>query len=270
MLLVLIPIFMIGWALYAYGQARTTALNGARFAAWERTVWRDGDGDGDNARTTAAIEDLMIERFFARPGAAIQSSVAGATNADVPSFYSLHNGDKVVDIEKAPGDAQEGEAARPTLTLEESSEKTSTVATIYNRFSKAMGKVGAKGMPLEDKGMYEAEVSVKLNAVRHLKVFEDLNLTVTQRATVVADSWSAGGKEYEESVVEPLVPMGLVQEILDEFKPLTDVLDDAEEDFGAEVNPFREFVPGCVQGDIVPTDMLPSGSTQINKDTACK
>ncbi|MDR0674013.1 MAG: hypothetical protein LBF93_10270, partial [Zoogloeaceae bacterium] len=41
LLLVLIPMFIIGWALYAHGQARTSALNGARYAAWERTVWRD-------------------------------------------------------------------------------------------------------------------------------------------------------------------------------------------------------------------------------------
>ncbi|MDR0736765.1 MAG: hypothetical protein LBF51_08080, partial [Zoogloeaceae bacterium] len=65
MLLVLIPMFVIGWAMYAHGQARTTALNGARYAAWERTVWRE------DKRSTSDIENLMIERFFARPEAAI-------------------------------------------------------------------------------------------------------------------------------------------------------------------------------------------------------
>ncbi|MDR2451977.1 MAG: hypothetical protein LBE85_09500, partial [Candidatus Accumulibacter sp.] len=73
------------------GQARTTA----RYAAWERTVWRE------DKRSTSDIENLMIERFFARPEAAIQSSYSPqATNADLPSFYSLHNGDQVIDIER--------------------------------------------------------------------------------------------------------------------------------------------------------------------------
>ena len=73
-LLALIPAFIFGWALYAHGQARTTALNGARYAAWELTVWRDPGSkswSGAAARSTGEIENLMIERFFARPEAPI-------------------------------------------------------------------------------------------------------------------------------------------------------------------------------------------------------
>ena len=175
LLLVLVPMFIIGWALYAHGQARTSALNGARYAAWERTVWRDPGNknwSGAATRSTSEIENLMVEHFFAKPGAAIQSTVGTpATNADLPSFYSLHNGDKLIDIERKTSEAKEGEAARPTLTLTESSAKTSTVATLYNGFSKIMSALGGSEMALEDRGLYEAEVKVKLNAVRRLKVF---------------------------------------------------------------------------------------------------
>jgi hypothetical protein len=209
-------------------------------------VWRE------DKRSTSDIENLMIERFFARPEAAIQSSYSPqATNADLPSFYSLHNGDKVIDIERKAGEAKEGEGARPTLTLTESSEKTSTVATLYNGFSSLMSALGGSGMKLEDKGLYVAEVKVKLNAVRHLKVFEDLNLTLTQRAAVVTDSWSAGGASHEEAVVEPMVPASRLQGLTGFF------------DLLGSWTPFAEFDPGCVRGDVVPTDMLPSGSTQV-------
>lgn len=258
LLLVLIPMFLIGWALYAHGQARTTALNGARYAAWERTVWRDPEKEepkpwsGAAKKSAKEIEEFMIERFFARPDAAIQSSVGTpATNADLPSFYSLHNGDKVIDIERMAGEANEGEAARPTLTLDQDSEKTSTVAAAYNGISSFMSALGGSGMTLEDKGLYVAEVKVKLNAVRHLKVFEDLNLTLTQRAAVVTDSWSAGGVKHEVAVVEPLVPASRLGGITESFSAL------------GEWTPFAEFDPGCVRGDVVPKDMLPSGTAQV-------
>ena len=256
LLLVLIPMFIIGWALYAHGQARTSALNGARYAAWERTVWRDPEKkkswSGAAARSAGEIENLMIERFFARPGAALRSTVeTPATNADLPSFYSLHNGDKLIDIERKAGEAKEGEAARPTLTLTESSEKTSTVATLYNGFSKIMSALGGSEMTLEDQGLYVAEVKVKLNAVRHLKVFEDLNLTLTQRAAVVTDGWSAGGVKHEVAVVEPLVPASRLEGLTGFFKLLD------------EWTPFAEFDPGCIRGDVVPKDMLPSGTAQV-------
>ncbi|MDR2788360.1 MAG: hypothetical protein LBD06_08380 [Candidatus Accumulibacter sp.] len=253
MLLALIPVFVIGWALYAHGQARTTALNGARYAAWERTVWRDS-GTEVAVRATGEIEKLMIERFFARPDAPIQSNAAAnarAANADLPSFYSLHNGDKLIDIERTSGGARGGEAARPTLSLVESPEKTSTVATAYNGISSVMGKVGAGGMSLEDKGLYVAEVKVKLNAVRHLKVFEDMSLTLAQRAAVVSDGWSAGGANHEKAVARPMVPASALSGLTSFFRVL------------GSWTPFSEFRPGCVRGDVVPTEMLPSGTTQM-------
>jgi hypothetical protein len=245
MLLVLIPTFIIGWSLHAYGQARSTALNGARYAAWERTVWRAPDKtvwSGAAVKSTDEIEKLMVERFFARPDAVIQSNVDTlATNADIPSFYSLHNGDKAIDIE----------AARPSLALKESPEGTSTMATLYNSFSGIMSGLGVEEVELEDKGLYVAEVKVPLNAVRHLKVFEDLDLTITQQAAVVSDAWSAGGVKHEVAVVEPMVPMSALQGLAEFFS----VLD--------EWSPFAEFDPGCVRGDVVPKDMLPSGTAQV-------
>jgi hypothetical protein len=252
-LLVLIPTFIFGWSLYSYGQARTTALNGARYAAWERTVWRDPGKahlpSGTATRATNEIENLMVERFFARPGAAIQSTYAGdarATNAHLPSFYSLHNGDHSVDIERSAAGAGDGEAARPTLALNESSEKTSTVTALYS----VLSALGGGGMPLEDKGLYVAEVKVKLNAVRNVKVFEDFNLTLAQRAAVVTDAWSAGGAAHEEAIVEPMVPAGALGDLTEVFSLL------------AEWTPFAEFKPGCVRGDIVPKEMLPPGTAQ--------
>ena len=247
-LLVLIPTFIFGWALYAYGQARTSALNGARYAAWERTVW------SEKSRSTSEIENLMVTRFFGKPDTLITSAPdQGASNAGLPSFYSVHNADKVVDVERT-AQTKPGDATRPTLRLGDSGEQTSTVGNLYNKFSSVMSFLGADKMKLEDQGLYVAEVNLNLNAIRGVDVLKDLNLNVTQRAAVVVDGWNAGGKAHEEAVVKPLVPMSLLGEVLEWFDPFIEIM--------GEWTPFSEFKPGCIRGDVVPKDMLPSGSSQ--------
>jgi len=259
-LLVIIPTFAIGWAMYAYGQARTSALNGARYAAWERTVWLEKNPKGVTAavRSESEIADLMIERFFARPDAPIKSSYTASTkakNADLPSFYSVHNGDKVIDIENTDH-TKDGQAARPTLTLAEDGTTTSSIAKAYDGLAKFSKLLGAETMNLEEKGLFVATVNVKLNAIRHLKVFDELNLDITQRAAVVTDAWSAGGKKHEEAIVQPMVPVSALD-------PLVSAL----------LTPLKWMgLPdpklGCVKGDIVPMDTLPSGVLQDGTTTS--
>lgn len=254
MLLVLIPTFIFIWILSAHGQTRTAALGGARYAAWERTVWRESPAEkaGGALRSSSEIEKLMIERIFV-PDRAIRSNIeTPATNADLPSFYTLHHGDKLVDIERKPGEARAGEAARPTLKLYESGKVTSTVLELYNDLAGILSILGLKKIDLEEKGLYVAEVNLKLNAVRRVKVFESLNLDLTQRAAVVTDAWSAAGKAHEEAMVKPMVPFSNLQTLVDLFDiPIL-----------RDYWPFTNFKPGCVRGDLVPKDMLPAGAAQ--------
>jgi hypothetical protein len=258
MLLVLVPTFIFIWILSAHAQTRTAALNGARYAAWERTVWRAAASPGSTAavRSSGEIERLMIERIFV-PDRAIKSSIGSpATNADLPSFYALHNSDKLVDIERASRAAGDGEAARPTLKLNDSGKTTSTVSTLYNGLANAMSFLGAEKIKLEEKGLYVAEVNLKLNAVQHVKLFDSLNLDLTQYAAVVTDAWSAGGREHEEAVVQPMVPFSALQPVTNVFNAFDNI------PILQNMSPFTNFKPGCVRGDVVPGEMLSPGTVQ--------
>ncbi|MDR2001311.1 MAG: hypothetical protein LBP94_07260 [Zoogloeaceae bacterium] len=247
LLLVLIPIFIFGWVLYAYGQARTTALNGARYAAWERTVWREGAVNGAAAavRSPGEIGDSMMTRFFGKPEAAIKSNAAsGLSNKDLPSFYSVHTGDKVIDVEG-------GDVGAPKLvSLAENGKTTSTIASLYNNIAKVLSFLGGSTPSLEKNGIYVAKVNVPLKNVRNVAVFDSLNLGLTQTAAALADGWSAGGKQHEEAIVEPLVPASKFGELTDVFTLL------------GPFTPFENFKPGCIRGDIVPSDTLPKGTRQ--------
>jgi hypothetical protein len=260
-LLVLIPTFIFGWTMYAYGQARTSSLNGARYAAWERTVWRAGGVSNAAAavRSEGVIGEHMVERFFGRADAVIRSEYTASNrsgNADLPSFYSLHNGDHVIDIQRPRGSAGDGQAARPTLKLSDNGTGTSTIASLYNGISSIADLLGGGGGPgLEDKGLYVAEVSAKLNAVRNVKVFDALNLDITQRAAVITDAWSAGGQKHEEAIVKPMVPMAVLGELLE---PVMEVFNKIG--FGmSRPTPFTEFKPGCVLGDVAPSEYRVNG-----------
>lgn len=250
-ILVLVPAFLIGWSLHAHTQARNAALNGARYAAWERTVWREAAADGASStavRSTSEIEKFMTERFFVNPEAAIKSDHVAISNAVVSPFFELPNGDKIVDVEKDPGAAGAGKGARPKLTLEEAGDDTSSVESIYGVVSNIFDAFGGDKMELEDKGIYVGEVSLKLNAVKHLAVFDKLDLTIRQKAAVGSDAWSAGGRAHEEAISEPMVPLAMVSEALGPF------FDFFRTGPLSEFAPFEEFYPGCVAGDVTPLE----------------
>ncbi|GHU11073.1 hypothetical protein FACS1894185_3680 [Betaproteobacteria bacterium] len=243
LLLVLIPLFVFGWILYTHSQVRTTALSAARYAAWERTVWLDGeDTPSTNRRSESEIEHFMLKRFFGRPEAEILSTHddRAMKNENLPSFYALHNGDNLLNVENTEGKTGEGE--RPTLALWEDTRDTTTVGDLYNGISSVMKKLGAEPIKLENKGLYVARVNVKVNAVKGVKLFEDMNLKFEQQAAVLTDAWSAAGKINEEERVRTMVPVSLLD--IEIFRQVAAI-------FGS-ATPFQEFRPGCVRGDVVP------------------
>jgi len=262
---VLIPAFILGWTLFSLGQARTSALNGARYAAWERTVWRETAPVSSvvkaAVRDTSEIENHMIENIFARPDAAAETRSYTPKNDDLPSFYTFHNGDKAIDIENT--DQTRDGGARPKLSLTDNGEIQSItakvqgfLANIGDAFENIKDKIpfGDKLPDMEyDKlnggGLYTARVDVKLNNVRNLQNFENLNLTITQTAAVLTDGWSAGGKNHEESLVRPFVPGSLLSAITEFFKKIPFFGSVADHIF-----PFKDYKPGCVMGDVVPVD----------------
>jgi hypothetical protein len=250
LLLVLIPLFVFGWALYAHSQTRTTALSAARYAAWERTVW-DAAGKGAGAvatRDNKTIENLMIERIFVQSDAPIISHTDAQSkkNDRLPSFYDLHHGDGLLELEKTEG--KKGEGSRPTLELGEKTEKTtSQIGKAYESAAENIKELGGARADLETQGIYVASVSVKLNAVRNVKLLEDLNLTYRQKAAVLTDGWNLGGSEHEKEVIGSMVPP---KSFVGEFKEKFGI-NEIHNALGWE--PFDYFDFGHVEPDIVPS-----------------
>ena len=254
LLLVLIPLFIFNWALNAHTQARTTALSAARYAAWERTVWLDTDKGVDvptglykATRDAKTIGELMVERFFSQPDAPIVSytKAQNTTNDKLSSFYELHNGDNLLELEKT-GNSEKGEGARPTLNLYDSGDTTSRIGGAYNVVAGTIAGLSGKKVELETKGLYVADVSVKLNAVRGVKLLEDLNLTYEQRAAVLTNGWSLAGSKHEIERVEPMVSTSIIGNFMKNYG-INDILAVL-----GGITPFSELDIGHVEPDIVP------------------
>lgn len=202
-LLVLIPTLFVAWIMFAHSQARTAALNGARYAAWERIVWCDPASMAACAahanRSGEDIANFMVDRVIAHPDRPIDNAPNPESTKDSPSTaYLLHDGRNLVDLQQTP----------ELLRYEEKDEAATSLMSRIDSAKTALGS-GVRtfngGETLDDKGIRVATVAVKLKTVGSVEGFDALNLTIRQQAAVVTDSWSAGGKASEERRTQPMV-----------------------------------------------------------------
>jgi hypothetical protein len=285
LLLVLIPLFVFNWFLNAHYNARTDTLAAARYAAWERTVWLDNavkeketDGKG---RTQEEIGQFMLERVFIKNDAPFSSKLDTEKKVKEAnlSFTGLHgyegedeNGrsKNLLELEET-GDA-EGKGKRPTLKLGEQGTTTSTIG----RTLAAVTDLTGKESQLETRGIYVAEVKVKVNpftsrlesgldeegsqgerGVLDQSLTEMTNVTYTQKVAILTDSWSAsGGTEGKRSEEGRVQPMNLgstkVQAVA---KGISDTLFEAMNIFKlVGASPPKRPVWGHIEPGLVPYD----------------
>lgn len=255
LLLVLIPLFIFSWAFSSYHNTRHEALSAARYAAWERTVWAEkAPSDLPSStprvvRTTSDVELDMQDRFFIQPDAPIKTRSGTPTemkNSNRAGFFRLHNGDSLVELERTSGGA--GEGTRPKLELTELGTNTSKSAGVINGITE-LTSLG-HGIDLEDKGLYQSKVSLKLNGIRGVKGFSDLDLTLNETAAVLSNSWSAGGADHEKYRVTPFVPTAA----LFGEEPAKSIIDTITNIMGFMGLPYDDLELGKIEPDVVPVD----------------
>ncbi|AMM24619.1 hypothetical protein [Variovorax sp. PAMC 28711] len=264
LLLVLIPVFVFGWALNGYGTARNLALSGARYAAWERTVWfaqapTDSPLTG-NLRVQKAPDQIqreMIDRVFATNAApAIQSRTLAQApalrNADVARSTMGYNRKNLLELERTAATNEQG--ARPTLRLYDAGTTTSTgVARVLESLSAVTSAISSSPrIDLEDRGIWRADVVVRPNALNISAVSDGQQtylpfVSFSETAAAMGDPWNVGGNKHEVRRVEPLVPTNIFDNSL---------LDTIRNVIGLIVTPLKSsnLKPGFVDADRLPAD----------------
>ncbi|RYF82756.1 MAG: hypothetical protein EOO29_05865, partial [Comamonadaceae bacterium] len=128
LLLVMIPLFVFAWAINSYGSARNLALSGARYAAWERTVWFESaptdsplTGQLRVQKTQATVQREMLDRVFVRQTGntqEIRSTLPAQLprNSEAVTYTQGHDGNRNrLELERTNGQNENG--SRPSLQL---------------------------------------------------------------------------------------------------------------------------------------------------------
>lgn len=227
--LFLIPLFLIIPLLGKYADIKASAIQAARYNAWERTVWygqtasSTGDWEG-NDKSEATIKSEMASKFlvsdlwYDRAGTAM---IAGSSNS---------------------------------ITNEESPGTANTILGFAVSVANALGPFN-----LEMDGLYAGTATV--NIANTTSVISEvlgsgagsdparLNLSITDKNVIMANGWGANGAAHVKKQVQGLTPTSLLS------NPVIDAARWVLLPFAPELVP-TVLELGKIEVDQVPPDRL--------------
>jgi hypothetical protein len=237
--LLLVPLF-IGMTLLArYLDIRSSTVQAARYAAFERATRL-------NALSDVAMGNQVRDRLFTFSDAALRSTDGLAANAgwrnENPNWTDHSTSPER--LIAAPGDI--------TLRTRETSPPGTAgqVATRLVDVIDDVSRISGSRFDVNTRAFHEAQVSVKLADLAALPApLDRMNVTLTERTSLLADSWHAGSRRAVARRSGALVPTRLFQRFTDVLEPLLDV-------FSVIEPAFDQLCLGHIDPDIVPEDRL--------------
>jgi hypothetical protein len=263
--LVLIPLFLAMPLLGKYLDINASAVQGARYVAWERTVWNPAD------KSNARLENELRNRVFTAVGEPVRPGDGAAPPAGYNPFWRDPEGKPMLasyaDV-SAHTEASPGQTT-PGLIY---SKVTSTLVDIFNTvmdWLEAIGGVRQAQFEIDVKGMYSgtlgvgiAEQGTSAQASRMPTLLHVDPIQVVVRPNViVTDTWTVSGLNNpdvhhctsdqdamsELCQVAPLVPTTALSGW---FNTLTHIV-------GKVIPEFARLDYGHLQSGVVPQDRQP-------------
>lgn len=210
-ILALVPLYLLVPVLGKYIDMKGAAVAGARYAAWERTVFYAGPSASVDwpgvQKSDAEIRNEVRQRVFSQ-GTGIANGDKGASNWGGGGYRaSWVNRDR-------SGMLADYNAVTHATQSDDSPGIANDVLNLIVTVADALGP-----FTLEMKGLYSAEVAVSANTLPInfsfdgdvTKAFNPGKLTFSDRSVVLANGWSANGSEHVKSQVQGLTPTGVFQ-----------------------------------------------------------
>lgn len=237
--LVLVGIFLSIWYIGKFHDIKATAIQTARYAAWERTARGPG-------YTDAQLERQVRARLFSWNQNAYKAN-DGIGNGQgwnqQTSMWMDHADDKR--LIQAPSDVTVRTASGPLP-----GGVAGTTTTLLTNLDSAVSTVTG-GEPLPRGGAFTSTVNVRLANLTHMPApLDTMNLTLTERSQVVADNWDASSPLQAARRTKSFTP-GSAFSFLNNgpFSFIRHAL--------ALIEPaFNNFHPGQVCPDVVPMDRI--------------
>ena len=252
--LFLIPVFLLVPVLGKYIDMKGQAILGARYVAWERTVWYGGasasvDWPGA-AKSDAELHNEVRRRVFSESSNIAANDKSGTTwaGSGVKTAWTNRNGSAML---------ANYDAVSQNLSNEDTPGIASDVLSLIVTVTDAVGPFN-----LEMKGLQVAEVSVTAHTQAinmslqgdASKAFNPGPLTFSDRSAVLSNTWAANGASHVKTQTQGLTPTSIFQNPV--VKTIWDI---ARIAFGAVAAPELLFLEiGKVEPDVVPPDRLVS------------
>lgn len=257
---VLIPLFLAIPLLGKYLDVRASAVQTARYAAWERTVWFGGDAASSlgwfgvsrkwqaNEKTDDQIRREIGVRHLSETGATDSFSnsdrSAGAFKVDSKMLWKDRKGQALL---ASYSDIQ---------NTVDNSQAPGTMNVILDPIANFASTLGP--FVLEMNGEYSAKVTIKIKDIdfdHFLAKNSTANFTETN--VLLANGWSANGPDDSAATsakqqVKGLVPTSILAAEIEGVKVMDYVLG-ALSVFLPEASKLE---PGKIEPDVVPADRL--------------
>jgi hypothetical protein len=242
--MVLVPLF-IGMVIVArYLDIKSTTVQASRYAAFERAT-------NLGRPTDAEIERKMRARLFTISDAPVQSN-DGLGNGDAWRNENMNWRDHSRTPDRL--------IARPsdvTLRTTEANVPGAAGAGVQSVVGAldSIGSVTGSRFDVNRRAYYTSTVSVRLANLTSLPApLNNLNLTLTDRTTVLGDVWHSSGPTNVAQRTGAMVPSRL-------FTPINSVLRPVRSALSIFEPAFDQLCLGQIDPEIVPLDRLgPAGS----------
>lgn len=246
-----LPVFLMIPLLGKYIDMKSAAIQGARYVAWERTVFFGGSAASVNwpgvAKSDAEIRNELRQRVF--------SERAQISNDDKTA--SNWGGDG---LKKAWHNRNGGEMLPSYNSVAQNvgnQDAPGIVNDLLNLVVKVAGAVG--NFRIETKGLYNATVSVSASTQPvnmslngdPLKAFDPRTLTFSDTNAILANTWSANGSSHVKQQAQGLTPTGIFN------NPTVSSVWNALRNIASIAAPeIRSLELGKIEPDVVPPDRL--------------
>lgn len=234
--IILVPVLLMVPLLGKYINLNQSALEAARYAAWERTVWANRAGDNPQAlvKDDTQLQAEIRRRFFSDPDLPIKGSDGdgSAQAGSNPLWFDHAHRPLLARYEDVEAQTRDGPSPGPVYAALRSLFQASHVLSPFH---------------LNTDGLYTAEVKVKVADVPGLKPLDSLGLRIARRNVILTDAWDAGSPDQVKRQVKGLVPTSVLDNQL--VNKLIQIL-------GTFAPELRGLKPGYIAPDEVPADRL--------------
>ena len=250
---VLVPLLLLIPLLGKYIDIKHTAIQAARYEAWEYTVWYGAesetpggfvDGGGKDlaqpVKSPARVQSESRWRFFSAPDSPIEPVYAGNWDKDDRNpLWTDHRGNSLI---------ESNNPADPPLTQEPTPDYSLGILNTLLDILDAVFEALAWAMSLADRdvgftmintdGCAVSSVSVQVTAPPGLIDFPTitdtpgvddstaaLNINYTAGASVLTDGWNAGGLGHTINQAGGMVPTKILNELIEAIPGLNEVWD---------------------------------------------